>query len=91
MENNLRKSEWKKHVENAKRHPSGVRAYCQEQGIGNSRFYYWNKKLKGEKPLVAKESIFAAVEVIQHKSVPALPDPRWLAEFLRAYTAGSRQ
>jgi hypothetical protein len=82
------KEEWQIHLSAADKHPQGIKGYCREHGIANSRFHYWKKKLlsKGE----AKAPTFARVEVLPARE-PAekLPNPKWLAEFLRAYAAGA--
>lgn len=83
-----KQEEWQRHIEAAVNHAQGIKGYCREKGLRNSSFHYWKKKLEG-RPL-GREA-FAAVEVISPpRQESGMPDPRWLAEFLRAY-AGARQ
>ncbi len=91
MEKKIQRKDWSNHLAAAAAHAGGVRTYCREQNISSSRFYYWKKKLKGARREIAA-SAFAAVEVIRPtlRSSASLPDPKWLAEFLRAYAGGSQ-
>jgi hypothetical protein len=69
-----------------------VSGYCREHGIGRSRFHYWKKNLAEQKKSAASIAPFARVEVVSAEAsgAPALPDARWLAEFLARYSEVSR-
>jgi len=72
---------WEKHLLAAAAHTGGIKGYCREHGIGNSRIHYWKKKLSTS--CEAKAPAFARVEVVPGAR-QELPDPKWLAEFLLA-------
>jgi len=86
MEKKSKQEEWKRRFVEAQAHPNGIKGYCRENGIHNSRFHYWKKKLESRS--VVKPA-FSRVEVIAKKSENRkLPDPKWLAEFLLALSEG---
>lgn len=78
---------WRDLVRRGGEHPSGVRSFCEAEGIHKSVFYYWRSKLNQKKKTERPAAIFAKVEVVKPRAVRELPDPRWLAEFLLALGA----
>lgn len=87
---------WKNHIANAKAHPSGVAAYCEENNIKSSVYYGWRQVIKNaatnsdfESLAVPKQTTpsFYPVEISEAltenlKSFPGLPDARWVAEVM---------
>jgi hypothetical protein len=85
----IKKSDWCRHLELAKKHSRGIKGYCRENGIKNSRFHYWKNKLENRSVMpVSSGRAFAAVEVVSARRGSAMPDPKWLAEFLVALSSG---
>ncbi len=41
---------WTAHIEAARRHPGGVKGYCDGNGITSNLYYQWFKRLKPEHP-----------------------------------------
>lgn len=48
IENNSKIEIWQNHMARAKAHPSGVIAYCHDEGLQVATYYYWHKKIKNE-------------------------------------------
>ncbi len=87
----IKSSEWRRHLNLAKEHPRGIKGYCRENGIKNSRFHYWKNKLENKSIMpVSSSKAFAAVEVVSVRRGCAMPDPKWLGEFLVALSGGER-
>ena len=86
---------WKPHVAAASRHPKGIRAYCQENQIDHTQFYYWkNKVLIGNihpTRRLAKSSFIPITIEPKFTSVRELPDARWLAHFAVELIRGLHQ
>lgn len=90
---------WREEIRLAAEHPKGVRDYCERNGIQRQAFYYWKKRLNGRGPLRRRSTAaFAKVEVVDSPlevrrpaAQERLPDPKWLAEFLLALSAGGGQ
>ena len=45
-----RQKYWTKIIEEARKFPSGVNAYCTENGISTNNYYSWFKKLRVSHP-----------------------------------------
>ncbi len=85
------KEYWQEHIRQASLHAGGVRGYCEANGIRRQRLYYYRQKLEGRASTLPAKP-FAKVEVLAPTKVTKpciqLPDPKWLAEFLLALSAG---
>jgi len=73
---------WKKHIEAVKLFSGSAAEYCRQKEIDPHKFYWYKKRL-------AKPKAFAQIKVSEPKSMAvskpkALPDPKWLAQFLVA-------
>lgn len=67
-------------------------AFCRSRGISSFRFYYWAKKLGKTRPdraVVASPFIPIEVTPLTPRGSP-LPDPQWLAEFIRHLSGSVR-
>ncbi len=66
-------AEYRQHVVRARSHSGSDANYCREHGLNYARFSY------------AKVTLAPKVGVQLAKANHVLPDPKWLAEFLRAF------
>ena len=41
---------WKGIIEEARRYPAGITAYCKDRGISHDNYYFWFKKLRPDHP-----------------------------------------
>jgi transposase len=41
---------WTKVIQEARRYPGGVRAYCEAKGVQHNSYYYWHHRLKPSHP-----------------------------------------
>lgn len=41
-----KENQWTKTIEEARKHPTGVTAYCTANGITSKQYYYWFKRLR---------------------------------------------
>ena len=92
---------WRGHVEEARKHPKSISAYCRDRGISRSGFNYWQKRLgaqslqrkrtPAEVAVKRRPSAFIPVELLPFvpvsKSGPQLPDPKWVAELILHLTS----
>lgn len=88
---------WRKHLDLANQYPDGIQKYCEANGLASQTFYKWKLRLQSQvvKNPPAKRLIknpFAEVEVCQPEFVRehALPDAKWLAQFILHLTEGAR-
>ena len=75
--------EYRQHVVRARSHSGSDANYCREHGLNYARFSYHKKQM--EKLKFAKVTLAPKVGVQLAKANHVLPDPKWLAEFLRAF------
>ena len=75
-----KESYWRRRVEQARRHPGGIAAYCKTEGLRPSAYYYWNKRLGSVAMSKVAETAFVPVTV--SRSENDLPNPEWVARFV---------
>ena len=88
---NLAKSQvWRAHIASAQKFLGSSEAYCRSVDIPAHVFHYWKKKFSAEDKTKHAVSRFVPVEVTREVTsrFNVLPDPRWLAEFLKHLQGG---
>ena len=87
---------WQQHIEQANQYPDGIQKYCEAKGLASQTFYKWklklNSRIRKDKVKPAPSSPFAQVQVLSSAIVrkQALPDARWLAEFILQLTQAAQ-
>ena len=73
---------WHQIVSEAESYPSSLAAYCRIKGIPKGTLYHWRRVFQAKSAIqkVAPLNPFSKVEVVH--SHPALPDAKWVAEFV---------
>lgn len=79
---------WQAHVEAMGTFAGSVEQYCQERGISYHSFMAWRTRLRKSRRLEQSEVKAFVPVTIEHQPGPALPDPQWLALFLRSWMQG---
>ena len=84
---------WESHAVAAEKFNGSHESYCRTEGISAPALRYWRNKARTNprpvRPLPMKA--FVPVEVLcDGPARPSLPDPRWLAELIRALNGGAR-
>lgn len=84
-----RKEFWRAHIELAELFNGTNKEYCLKHGLHPGSFSSYRKKLGYSKPRKEpqKTAAFSQVQVkpkASELSTAKLPDPNWLAEFLKA-------
>lgn len=89
---------WQRHMLAVQRSGITVSEYCRREGLSRDVFQYWKKALRAarsDQEIVSTS--FLPVEIIddhqdvkRYKARCALPDARWLAEFVVALGEVSR-
>ncbi len=80
---------WLNHVKAAEKFKGSYRKYCELHGLNAGSFSSYRNKFGFTKPAKEKKSKFSPIEVVPPKvnsPPPSLPDPQWLAEFLKAWS-----
>jgi hypothetical protein len=84
---------WRSQLAAAEQFPGSQREFCNSQGLSIHTFQYWRQKLSPRKNIrdmqPVKPAPFVEVEVMPSRSL-ALPDAKWLAEFIHHLQAGVR-
>ena len=84
---------WRAIIQEAEGHPVSVSAYCRENGISAANLYVMRGKLRkekqqqGTKSVSKKVSPFSRLEVLDARN-ESMPDPKWVAAFLREFIKG---
>lgn len=82
---------WTLHIQAAQRFDGTNKEYCKLHGLNPGSLSSYRNKLGFSKPRKkAKVSGFSQVKVslpAANQPAPLLPDPVWLAEFLKAWRA----
>ena len=80
-----KKQFWLNHIEGAKRFDGTQSQYCAQHGIKPASLSAYKAMLVGRR--VSKRSRFTKVEISDSpRKDSSLPDPIWLASFLRAWS-----
>ena len=80
-----RKDFWKSHVEAAEKFNGSLTEYCRKHNLNPGTLSAYRHKLGLSKPR-HKNAAFSAVKVTSENTKTVdLPDPKWLAQFLKAY------
>jgi hypothetical protein len=103
METKIEKEQfWRGHLAKATEFPGSIEKYCASVGVSSHTFGYWRRKFsieqQGKAPRVqvsgskSMPARFIPVEVVKKEetSGSALPDPKWLAEFILSLSRGGR-
>jgi hypothetical protein len=73
---------------------SGQRSteFCRQRGLSCSAFAYWKRRLRNRptKAVVVPKFIPVEIKAPHTRERVALPDPRWLAEFIGHLMGGDR-
>ena len=83
-----RKEFWINHIKAAEKFKGTNKEYCRINGIKMGSLSAYRRKFGFSMPRKKKVSIFSTVEVVKRplpKKIGKLPDPKWLADFLRAW------
>lgn len=88
-----RKEFWIQHIESAETFPGALKEYCQSQGLNPGTLNAYRQKYGYSKPRKRsnpkKAPAFTPVHVTGQPTAEShgleLPDPVWLAEFLKAW------
>ena len=82
---------WAEEVALFAKHTGSLAGFCRSRGLTEIRFRYWEQKLrKPGKSKTVLVSPFVAMKVEPKLSGVALPDARWLAEFLKHLSGTGR-
>ena len=85
---------WRNHIEQSKKYPEGIQAYCKANKLAPSNYYKWRQKLLNLPPskitLKKPKSPFFPVtvscatefEIQSYPQTKKLPDTRWVAEII---------
>jgi hypothetical protein len=85
---------WRNHLEQSKRYPEGIQAYCEANKLAPSNYYKWRQRLLDLPPakiiLKKPKSPFLPVtvssatefEIQSDPQTKKLPDSRWVAEII---------
>ncbi len=85
---------WRNHLEQSKKYPEGIQAYCKANMLAASNYYKWRQRVLNLPPskiiLKKPKSPFLPVTVSSEaefkiQSYPQtknLPDSRWVAEII---------
>ncbi len=73
---------WRQIVKEAESYPASLAAFCRYRGISKGSLYGWRRKLKESAPIrnITPLNPFSGVDVVDSR--PALPDAKWVAEFV---------
>ena len=83
-----RREFWRRHVTQSREYSGTDVQYCAEHGLKLGTFYSQKGRLRLRSPGRGEaRSSFSKVSVVTEKKPPSvkLPDPKWVAEFLRAW------
>lgn len=85
---------WKAHILKSRALTISDEAYCKENGLSKSTFHNYKKRLGFAKGSKARRTAFVKVAALGAEPVKALrmpavglPDPKWLAVFVRSLAA----
>jgi hypothetical protein len=89
----LSEESWKAHVAGARAFRGSDTEYCRRRGLDPKLFRSYKKKHAKPKPGVVEPKAFVQIQCAESQTEPkvaakrlpesaALPDPRWLAEFV---------
>lgn len=84
---------WRNHLEQSKKYPEGIQAYCKANKLATSNYYKWRQSLLNMPPSKMSSKkihspflpVVIATPEIKEQNYPQknnLPDPRWLAEVI---------
>ena len=85
---------WRKHLEQSKRYPEGIQAYCKVNELAPSNYYKWRQRIFNLPPakinLKKPKSPFLPItvtpanefEIQSYPQTKRLPDSRWVAEII---------
>ena len=78
---------WTQHIQAAENFKGTNKEYCRKAGIKYGNLSAYRKKLGFTKRTEAKKSNFATLEVAKPRTEKSasLPEPEWLARFLKAW------
>ena len=82
---------WTQHINAAEKFKGSNKEYCKHAGIKYGSLSAYRKKLGFTGPKDLTESKFATVEIPKSpplRNAPSLPEPEWLARFLKAWLRG---
>jgi hypothetical protein len=77
---------WRKQVHQAEGFEGSATEFCRQRGLNLAPFYSWRKRFRAEVQNQSRSVVrspFVAVEVLPENRTNRLPDPKWLAEFVR--------
>ena len=85
---------WRNHLEQSKKYPEGIQAYCKANKLAISNYYKWRQRLLNLPPskiiLEKTKSPFLPVtissatefEIQSYPQTKKIPDSRWVAEII---------
>ena len=83
-----KKDFWTIHIQAAEQFEGTNKKYCEIHGLNLGSFNAYRNKLGYSKPRKKlKSSGFSQVQVTAERTKSNLPDPKWVAEFLKAWEA----
>jgi len=77
---------WREQVRQADLFEGTATAFCRQRGLNLAPFYSWRRRFRAEVQDQSRSVVrspFVAVEVLPENRASHLPDPKWLAEFVR--------
>ena len=92
--NQVKVEYWRKHLEQSKKYPEGIQAYCKANKLTTSNYYKWRQSLLNLPPakinLKKNKSPFLPItvspatgfEILTYPQTKNLPDSRWVAEII---------
>lgn len=81
---------WREQIALAEKHDGSLDSFCRLRGVSIHTFMYWRSKFK-KGIAVSRAAVpakFIPVEITRPERIAALPDPRWLAEFISHLSGG---
>jgi hypothetical protein len=97
MNTNLNKRQyWKTQIDHFKNSGLSIRKFCIQEGHNEHTFGYWlDQHGERRKKVTPSKSNFLPVVVSSvtnenHTKSAVLPDPKWVADFLKAFLRGNQ-
>jgi hypothetical protein len=85
---------WRNHIDQSKKYPEGIQAYCKANKLATSVYYKWRERILDLPPskIISKKSEPAFLPVVvqspienriqSYPHIKQLPDGRWVAEII---------
>lgn len=84
---------WRNHLEQSKKYPEGIQAYCKANTLATSNYYKWRQRLlnlppakiilrKPKSPFLPVTVASNEIEIQNPTQTKKLPDSRWVSEII---------